>query len=205
MEALTGQISILKSGEMNYFGIVLDSKIVSDLVSKYFVVDDNKVLHDNLLKRNRPSNHDYHITIGTSDKVHMKFILKALTTPINDIIITGIGSVTEGDKIAYFFTVTSKTLKSWSDKYNIRFNDLHITIGFHIDDVHGVSKVNKNVVDFRNLEFQSMLNKKVIKKSGKPFDNGSFDDLTTSIVDDKNFLMSCGEIINCRAVTLVTV
>lgn len=137
------------------------------------------------------------------------FILKALTTDITDIEITGIGSIVQEDNSTYFLTVTSKTLKKWSDKYNIKFKDLHVTIGFDKSDIHNVQKTNNNIICFAHEKYKLLIGKSVVKKSKKLFDNGLLSDIPISLIigDKKNdvkFKFNSGEEVYCSAVNIST-
>lgn len=68
---------------------------------------------------------------------------------IDDLTFKGIGRSTKEDNTAYYIVVESDMLNEFINKLSLQPKDLHITLGFNKQDVHGVRK--NTVLSMRSL------------------------------------------------------
>lgn len=177
-----GSLIPTANGHHHYLGIILDD--FSEMIKKIMIEHKSEMIKngfdfaflDNALKRN--SNHQFHITLAPfiNDDTSAKFLVKCLTSTFTDLEPKGIGKVEKDDNQSWFIPIYSKQLKSLSDKYGVDLSNLHITIGFDKNDIHGVDKSKANVIDFDMEKGKKMIGRTIEKKSGKPFKNGLLTD-----------------------------
>lgn len=52
----------------------------------------------------------------------------------------GLGTATDGESVCYFVAIDSKEAQAMLEAVGLPHKDLHLTIGFTLHDVHGVTK-----------------------------------------------------------------
>lgn len=198
-----GKLFVMKDGQNPYLGIELG--VSDDLLVLLEKVDETFI--DNVLKRNSLYFHRFHITLvnafNLNNNIPSLFIVKVLSTVFDDIEMNGIGSATKDGNTAYFIPVSSKKLDKIANKYGVKLENLHITIGFDGDDVFGVDKTVTNIFDVKQEMYKKMVGKEVVKKSGKPFKNTEKVDVVKELsvnphTNKPAFILSCGEFVDAH-------
>lgn len=197
-----GQLFVMSNGANPYLGINVSSADFGILLNE---VNPNAI--NNLLKRNSLYFHDFHITLvnafNLNNNIPSMFIVKVLTTAFDDIELKAVGSATDGTNTAFFIPVVSKKLDKIANKYGVKLENLHITIGFYGSDVFGVDKTVTNIYNVELEMYKEMVGKEIVKKSGKPFKNTEKIDIVKELsvnphTNKPAFIMSCGEFVDAH-------
>jgi hypothetical protein len=129
-------IDILKT-HYNMFGLLMTWAFNN--------IDNFIFCNDNLLLRN---NNKYHLTLFNVMECNKSTnLLFYNDININDIKLTGIGSISINDMTTYFIVCKSKKLNTIRKNVNFEIKDLHITIGFTKKDLFHDRKNNTNIFD----------------------------------------------------------
>lgn len=195
-----GQLFVMSNGTNPYLGINVSFSNFTKLLNKI-----DSTLISNVVKRNSLYFHTFHITLVNSfnlnNNISSMFIVKVLTTEFDDIELKGVGSATDGTNTAYFIPIVSKKLDKIANKYGVKLENLHITIGFDGSDVFGVDKTVTNIYNVELEMYKEMVGKEIVKKSGKPFKNTEKIDVVKELsvnphTNKPAFIMSCGEFVD---------
>jgi len=135
----------------NYVGINIPSEVVQPHLEKLKEIlgeEDFEIFTNN--QKMRDHGH-YHITVinvmdcnRLSKEMGMANFVKsvelAFEYPVEDLEMLGVGMASKNDNKAYFIVCSSDSLDAVRTRFNLPKQDFHVTLGFNIKDVFGVSK-----------------------------------------------------------------
>lgn len=132
----------LKSGlqifKKSYLGLKVDNSEISEHVElwkKQFPRDEANLMEES--KITRDSEYAFHITV-ISPKEFRQLRKSGVHVNLDDFnyTITGIGSVSDEEKEAWYLTVSSSEIDNLRTSLELPPKDLHITLGFKNSDIH---------------------------------------------------------------------
>jgi len=137
---LSSRLKAKKGG--SYYGL----SIPEESIQQYLKVWRNEIGNDlaqemEEAKINRDGGYHFHITaLSPKETRSLKKKGQNIDLPDFSVALTGIGSVSDNDKEAWFITADSKEIDEYRRGLELPKHNLHITIGFKNGDVHTKSK-----------------------------------------------------------------
>lgn len=137
---ITSQLHTKKGG--SYYGLTIDeNKVEKHLEAWKKEVGENNAQKMEQAKINRDGGYHFHITALTPKETRqLKKSEVKIEQPSFNVQLTGIGSVQDGEKEAWFITAQSSEIDEFRSNLGLPKHNLHITIGFKNGDVHNKPK-----------------------------------------------------------------
>lgn len=137
---ITSQLHTKKGG--SYYGLTIDeNKVEKHLEAWKKEVGENNAEKMEKAKINRDGGYHFHITALTPKETRqLKKSEVKIEQPSFNVQLTGIGSVQDGEKEAWFITAQSSEIDEFRSNLGLPKHNLHITIGFKNGDVHNKPK-----------------------------------------------------------------
>lgn len=189
--------------DQNYLAVIFSESEIKSYIDKFrrYINDDDyfKILNDNKLSREK----EYHMTIINPIEykklVHygnIDMLDRVYNTDLYDVKLKGIGKAERNDNISFFIVAESITADEMRGILGLDRKDLHITLGFDTNDVHGVRKdiIIKDIpTDFENalnIEYsKSGGSHKWLKSIENWVENLDFDDDDVEIINKSDSII----------------
>ena len=192
----------------NFLGIKINRSIIENYLRELEEIigeDDYKIYCDNQQKRD--DGKFYLTVINTTDYNKLiqeigidhftNSLQRVLKYDIDDIKMFGIGSASKNENRSYFIVCKSEKIDAVRNMYELKNQDLHITVGFKWKDVYGVRKntlIEKGdkFLKLLAIEFYKNDNWNFIKKIGN-FKLNPNDEIIPVKIEDNKALYKSGK------------
>lgn len=126
----------------SYYGLTINEKFIEQHLETWRKeIGEKNAKEMEKTKINRDGGYHFHITaLSPRETRELKKSGTKIELPDFKVKLTGIGSVQDRDKEAWFITVDSSDIDEYRKKLNLPKHHLHITIGFKNGDVHNKPK-----------------------------------------------------------------
>lgn len=129
----------------SYYGAKVDESALQKHLQEWKAYLGDEAIALEEAKVNRDRNYSFHVTL-IDPKEYRKLKKNVSPLPSYTMTLGGIGTVSDGDKQAWFITCTSPEVDKWRAQLGLSKKHLHITIGFRNGDVFTVPKDESSIV-----------------------------------------------------------